>query len=56
MDVENILSELIRIESVNPPGGETAVAVFLKKLFDGNNIPCEVIESAPGRGSFIATL
>jgi len=56
MNVENILSELIRIESVNPPGGETAVAIYLKKLFDGYGIPCEVIESAPGRGSFVATL
>ena len=56
MNVENILSDLIRIESVNPPGGETAVAMYLKKLFDDNKIHCEVIESAPGRGSFIATL
>ena len=56
MNVESILSDLIRIESVNPPGGETAVAMYLKQLFDGYKIPCEVIESAPGRGSFIATL
>jgi len=56
VNVENILSDLIRIESVNPPGGETAVALYLKKLFDGYKIPGEVIESTPGRGSFIATL
>ncbi|MFH1032699.1 MAG: M20/M25/M40 family metallo-hydrolase [Chloroflexota bacterium] len=56
MEVERILSELIKIPSVNPPGGETEVAEFLKKLFDPVGIKNEIIESAPGRGSFIATL
>jgi len=54
--IENILSDLIRIESVNPPGGEIGVATYLKKLFDQQKIPCEIIESSPGRASFIATL
>lgn len=56
MEIERILSELIRIPSVNPPGGETAVAEYLKKLFDAAGIGSEIIESAPGRGSFIASL
>ena len=56
MNIENILSKLIRIESVNPPGGEIGVAVYLKKLFDRQKIPSEIIESSPGRASFIATL
>ncbi|HEX9896169.1 MAG TPA: M20/M25/M40 family metallo-hydrolase [Dehalococcoidales bacterium] len=56
MKIENILSDLIRIESVNPPGGEIGVATYLKKLFDQQKIPCEIIESSPGRASFIATL
>jgi acetylornithine deacetylase/succinyl-diaminopimelate desuccinylase-like protein len=54
--VENILSDLIKIQSVNPPGGEIAVAEYLKKLFDNYNIPNEIIEPATGRASFIATL
>jgi len=53
--VEKILSDIIRIQSVNPPGGETAVAESLKQLCDGYGIKGEIIESAPGRGSFIAT-
>ena len=56
MAVENILSDLIRIQTVNPPGGETEVAKYLKHLFDQFNIPNEIIEPSPGRGSFIAYL
>jgi acetylornithine deacetylase/succinyl-diaminopimelate desuccinylase-like protein len=54
--IENILSDLIRIKSINPPGGEIGVATYLKKLFDQQKIPNEIIESEPGRASFIATL
>jgi len=56
MNVENILSDLIRIESVNPQGGEIGVASYLKRLFDQQKIPCEIIESEPGRASFVATI
>ena len=55
VQVENVLSDLIRIQSVNPPGGETAVAQYLKSLFDKHQIQNEIIEPLPGRGSFIAT-
>jgi acetylornithine deacetylase/succinyl-diaminopimelate desuccinylase-like protein len=54
--VEEILSSLIKIQSVNPPGGEIAVAEYLKCLFNLYNIPGEVIEPKPGRASFIAHL
>jgi acetylornithine deacetylase/succinyl-diaminopimelate desuccinylase-like protein len=54
LKVENVLSDLIRIQSVNPPGGETAVAMYLKNLFDSYSIPNEIIEPSPGRASFIA--
>ncbi|MDP3879528.1 MAG: M20/M25/M40 family metallo-hydrolase [Dehalococcoidales bacterium] len=56
MQVEDILSDLIQIKSVNPPGEETEVARYLKRLFDEHGIANEIIESAPGRGSFIAYL
>ena len=32
--VEEILSDLIKIQTVNPPGGEIAAAQYLKHLFD----------------------
>ncbi|MFH1486740.1 MAG: M20/M25/M40 family metallo-hydrolase [Chloroflexota bacterium] len=52
--IENILADLIRIQSVNPPGGEIEVARYLKALFDRYEIRNEIIESAPGRGNFLA--
>jgi acetylornithine deacetylase/succinyl-diaminopimelate desuccinylase-like protein len=54
--VEEILSDLIKIQSVNPPGGEIAVAKYLKDLFDRHHIANEIIEPEPGRASFIANL
>ena len=54
--VEEILSDLIKIQSVNPPGGEIAVAQYLKHLFDRYHISNEIIEPEPGRASFIAYL
>ncbi len=30
MEIENLLADLIKIQSVNPPGGETEVAKHLK--------------------------
>ncbi|MHC3130404.1 MAG: M20/M25/M40 family metallo-hydrolase [Candidatus Bathyarchaeota archaeon] len=56
MQVEDVLADLIRIKTVNPPGGETEVAKYLKGLFDQYGIPNEVIEPSPGRGSFLAYL
>lgn len=56
MSVENILSDLIRIQTVNPPGGELELATYLKNLFDSNGIKNEIIESSPGRASFFAYL
>lgn len=56
MEVHEILADLIRIQSVNPPGGETEAALYLKGLFDEAGIDNEIIESAPGRGSFFARL
>jgi acetylornithine deacetylase/succinyl-diaminopimelate desuccinylase-like protein len=56
LETENILSDLIRVKSVNPPGGELEVAKYLKGLFDAVGIRNEIIESSPGRGNFIAYL
>ncbi|HED24251.1 MAG TPA: M20/M25/M40 family metallo-hydrolase, partial [Firmicutes bacterium] len=53
---EEILGDLIRIDSTNPPGNETAVALYLKKLFSEAGINSRIIEPEEGRGSFIARL
>ncbi len=51
-----ILQDLIRFDTTNPPGNETPAAEYLKTVFDREGVPCEVVESEPGRGSFIATM
>jgi len=56
LEIESLLANLIKIQSVNPPGGETEVAKYLKHLFDEYRIPNEIVEPSPGRGSFIAYL
>lgn len=53
---EVILSELIKINTVNPPGNETAAALYLKEVFAAAGIPGEIIEPEKGRGSFIARI
>jgi len=54
MKLEEVLSELIQIRSVNPPGDELKVAEYLKGLFDQAQIENEIIQSCPGRGNFLA--
>lgn len=53
---EEILAGLIRINTVNPPGNETAAARYLKEIFDAAGIPNEIIEAEKGRGNFLARL
>jgi acetylornithine deacetylase/succinyl-diaminopimelate desuccinylase-like protein len=53
---EKILSDLIRIDSTNPPGNETAVALYLKNLFAEAGIDSEIIEPEQGRGTLIVRI
>lgn len=55
-EVVRILRDLLRFDTTNPPGNETACARYLEKLFVREGIPCQVIESAPGRGNIVARL
>jgi acetylornithine deacetylase/succinyl-diaminopimelate desuccinylase-like protein len=51
-----MFQRLIRFDTTNPPGNETRAAEFLKELFDREDIPCEILESEPCRGNFVAQL
>jgi acetylornithine deacetylase/succinyl-diaminopimelate desuccinylase-like protein len=55
-EAAELLSELIKINTTNPPGNETEAADFLKNFFESEGIYPEVIESEEGRGSIIARL
>ncbi len=55
-EVTNLLSDLIRINTTNPPGNETEAAKYLAETLEKEGFKCELFESAPGRGSIITRL
>lgn len=50
------LQDLIRIDTINPPGNETRAVEFFARLFDAEGIEYETAESAPGRGNIWARI
>jgi acetylornithine deacetylase/succinyl-diaminopimelate desuccinylase-like protein len=50
------LSDMIRINTVNPPGNEAAVAKYIAAIFQKESISNEVLEITPGRSIVIARL
>jgi acetylornithine deacetylase/succinyl-diaminopimelate desuccinylase-like protein len=55
-EVTHFLSDLIRINTTNPPGNETAAAKYLHEKLSQEDFKCEILESAPERGSIITRL
>jgi len=50
------LADLVKIDTSNPPGNETAVAQYLKQVADSHGIPCELVGGDPKRQNFVARL
>jgi len=50
------LTDLVRLETSNPPGNETRVADYLKKVADSFGIQAEELGSDPKRLNFVARL
>ena len=48
-----LLQELIRIDTTNPPGNERAAALHLQKLLESDGIETRLLDVAPGRGSAV---
>jgi len=55
-EITALLSDLIRINTTNPPGNETPAAKYLAETLEKEGFKCEVLESAPGRGNVITRL
>lgn len=51
-----LLQELIRIDTTNPPGNELAVARHVQKLLEAEGIETRVLDVAPGRANLYARL
>jgi acetylornithine deacetylase/succinyl-diaminopimelate desuccinylase-like protein len=50
------LSDLVKIDTSNPPGHETRAAEYIKGVLAAEGIPAQIYESAPGRGNLVARL
>jgi acetylornithine deacetylase/succinyl-diaminopimelate desuccinylase-like protein len=55
-EVTKILSDLIRIDTTNPPGNETAAAKYVAEYLRRDGFDCTVRESTPSRGNVITRL
>ena len=51
-----LLQELIRIDTTNPPGNELTAARHIQKLLDADGIETRILEFAPGRANLYARL
>src|SRR5579863_1892174 len=50
------LTDLLRLDTSNPPGNESRVADYLKQVSDAHGISCDLVGSDPHRQNFIARL
>jgi len=55
-EVTDLLRNLIRIDTTNPPGNEIEAAEYVAKTLEKEKFDCEVLESKPGRGSLVTRL
>jgi len=51
-----LLRDLLRIDTSNPPGGETPAAAHLARYLEGHGVECELIARDPGRANLVARI
>jgi acetylornithine deacetylase/succinyl-diaminopimelate desuccinylase-like protein len=51
-----LLQELIRVDTVNPPGNETRAAEVLRSFLEAAGVPCELYAKVPERANLVARL
>ena len=55
-EATKLLSDLIRIDTSNPPGHETPAAVFLQWFLEREGIACELVARDPERANLVARI
>lgn len=55
-EVTDLLRDLIRIDTSNPPGRETPAAMLLKDYLEANGVACELVARDPDRANLIARI
>src|SRR5437764_3831364 len=53
-EVTEVLQELIRLDTTNPPGNETRAAEFLRDYLGDNGVESELISRVPERANLVA--
>ena len=53
-EVTRLLQELLRLDTVNPPGNETAAAELLRGHLEGAGVQCELYARVPERANLVA--
>jgi len=51
-----LLQDLIRVDTSNPPGNETAAAELLRDYLVRHGIECELVARVPGRANLVARI
>ena len=51
-----LLQELIRLDTVNPPGNETLAAEHLRGYLEGHGVSCELFARVPERANLVARI
>lgn len=51
-----LLRDLLRIDTSNPPGGETPAAALLARYLEGHGVECELIARDPARANLVARI
>jgi acetylornithine deacetylase/succinyl-diaminopimelate desuccinylase-like protein len=55
-EVTELLQRLIRVDTTNPPGNETAAAEVLRDYLEASGVACELIARTPERANLVARI
>jgi acetylornithine deacetylase/succinyl-diaminopimelate desuccinylase-like protein len=55
-EVADLLGRLIRVDTTNPPGNETAAAELLRGYLEANGVACELYPRVPERANLVARI
>jgi acetylornithine deacetylase/succinyl-diaminopimelate desuccinylase-like protein len=55
-ETAGLLQELIRLDTVNPPGNETAAAEHLRRYLERSGVECELYAKVPDRANLVARI
>ena len=55
-EAAGLLQDLIRLDTVNPPGNETLAAEHLREYLEGHGVACELYARVPERANLVARI